>query len=573
MAGGRRRKALFFSLWVLILAARVPAWSSEPPVRAELFIPPAETYVIGDAVPLYWRFENVATQPLAFMWEGCCRLNGRLTVTLAGRPLTPLPPGQALAHMFAKAERLDPGKPRDFDTRLSDWVSVTATGTYELRGRYTGVLPDQQPQIPKGLALWRAAAHTPVITVDLISPADYWRQRADRERRRGLRLELSAARSLPPLQAAPLRLRVTNLGTAEQNLDWPDSLALWLVNADGQRVTSAGTAFEGNYARWVIPAGGSIERELPFAADRLEGEPFGTYRVFLDLATAGPTQPRIPSNAAEVDWDLSRAAVVDLLEQAAAGTRTGARNAPLRLLRVYVAELGPVFAAIQPAEIRTEALPLLTQLRLAACLKPVQPKPGRIDLALRVAEDGALGFADDRLTPCLAADDSSLTNRLARLLRVRRHLGWEVGLVMVPAENTPVGRILETGESLRRLQADLVGPVRLRPAPSTNLLAGAFCLTPSILKSDLDVVLAWESGRTRACLAQSPPAQPRADQLAGFQDCAAPEDLERVLAALPVASPRVHVLAHPEVRCAEVFRFGEPLLRRGLQVTLARLSP
>jgi hypothetical protein len=81
------------------------------------------------------------------MWEGCCRLNGRLTVTAENQPIIPVPPVQALAHMFAKAERLEPGKPADFETRLSDWVQLRESGEYQLVGTLHRVFcPNRRPK-------------------------------------------------------------------------------------------------------------------------------------------------------------------------------------------------------------------------------------------------------------------------------------------------------------------------------------------------------------------------------------------------------------------------------------------
>ena len=55
-------------------------------MRVELFLPPATTRLIGDPTPLGWRFTNVSTQALAFMWEGCCRNNGKVEMKRLGAP-------------------------------------------------------------------------------------------------------------------------------------------------------------------------------------------------------------------------------------------------------------------------------------------------------------------------------------------------------------------------------------------------------------------------------------------------------------------------------------------------------
>lgn len=541
------------------------------PVEAELFVPPAEAYVIGDAVPLYWRFKNVSTEPLAFMWEGCCRLNGRLTVTCAGQPLTPIPPGQALAHMFAKAERLEPGKPRDFDTRLSDWVQVGETGVYELNGRYTGVLPDQRPQVPRGLNLWRDAAVTPAIRVALLNVQDYWAQRADRESRRGLRLELVGANRLPPLRSTPLRLRITNLRNTEQKLTWPDGVELWTVDAAGRRVTSGGTEMAGVFAESQIPPGGAIEREVAFSSDRLEGEAFGDYRVFVDLKSAGVDQPRVPSNELPVRWHLGAAEVVELLQEASQGHRTGARNAPLKLLRVYLAELGSVLQQLDASGLSAEAGTLMRQLRLAACLKPIGPKPGRVEVGLTVGAAGRLSFAEPATAACLGGTVGPATNQLASLLSVRRHLGWEVGLVLVPAPTAVVRDLREAGVQLAALQAELAAAPRVMPSIPTNIAAGALVLGPAGGATDLGLLLMRSQNRLTLRIAQPPPPQLAADALHSFAELSGPDALEAILAGSALASPRVYLLAAGDVSLAEVFRVAAPLLQRGLQVSFGEL--
>ncbi|MBL9126422.1 MAG: hypothetical protein JNL97_02185, partial [Verrucomicrobiales bacterium] len=138
-SGRRRLAAAVGSALGLGLAAATAA------VSLTLHVPEAETWVLGDAIPLNWRFRNDSKQPLGFMWEGCCRLNGRLEVARVDRgvpeDLGTVPPGQALAHMFAKADRLEPDLAKDYDTRVGDWVALPGTGRYRLRGTYRGVLP------------------------------------------------------------------------------------------------------------------------------------------------------------------------------------------------------------------------------------------------------------------------------------------------------------------------------------------------------------------------------------------------------------------------------------------------
>ena len=67
------------------------------------------------------------------MWEGCCRLNGRVSATLGQVTLQSEPfsdPAQLMAHRFARAARLYPGKSVKFETGISDWLEIRQSGTY-----------------------------------------------------------------------------------------------------------------------------------------------------------------------------------------------------------------------------------------------------------------------------------------------------------------------------------------------------------------------------------------------------------------------------------------------------------
>lgn len=553
------------------------------PVEAELAIPPAETWVIGDELPLLWRFKNVSNEPLAFMWEGCCRLNGRLTVTRAAETLPPLPPGQALAHMFAKAERLEPGVARDFETRLSDWVRLTDSGTYTLSGRYTGVLPDQQPQVPKGLRLWREAATTLPTQVAVLSVSDYLAQRDARQARRHTELSLAGPSALPPLQPVPLRLRIHNRGAAPQRLAWPDDLSLWIVDRAGRRVTAGGTAIAGTFEEITLAPGAHLERDIPLGSERLEGEPFGAYRVFVDLAHRGDDRPRLPSNPIELRWDLTRDQVADLV-RAAAAPRSTARNAPLRLVRVYLAELRGVLDRLSLAGEQPEETRLLRELRLAACLKGFAPKPGRVDWPVAVAASGRWRLDDEGLTRC--APDEPGTNALAALLGVKRHLGWEVGLVLRPEPSTPLGALLQASAEL----GALAGPLALAPRAvaddralnTTNLLATGSVLfvtnrPPASLVFRHRPARAgngatWEYAR-RAPDPQQPqrPAAFTADEIAAtrFEPLPDAASLRAVLDHGEVVSPQVLLLADRSTAWEVLRAFVEPMLQRGWVVRAA----
>lgn len=206
--------------------------ATNQPIRVEIFIPSAQTHVIGDATPLVWRFTNSSTQALAFMWEGCCRNNGKVEMRRQGPPPAtgsvpahsgPGPgiyspkcdhckqtrklgeitvestvAGPSLAHQFARAIRLAPGATQELNTLLADWVRAEFTGDYKVRAQYLGVHPKQRPQMPRGVALWNGRAASTELDLSLLSVADYLAERAAREATRQVRLNSPAPRASSP---------------------------------------------------------------------------------------------------------------------------------------------------------------------------------------------------------------------------------------------------------------------------------------------------------------------------------------------------------------------------------------
>jgi hypothetical protein len=438
-------------LWGMI-GAGAPVRGAENAIRAELKIPPARTHVIGDSIPLFWRFQNTGSEPVGFMWEGCCRLNGRLLVTRQGGNVSLLPPAQALAHMFAKAERLDPGVARDFDTLVSDWAELPGSGTYELRGRYTGVLPSQQPQVPRGLALWREAAETPPIELTVLSVEDYLAQREARIPRRGVRIDLQAPAILPPLAPLSLKITVRNESASPQPLHWPHDLELWIVDQNGRRLASSLPPIGGASEEMILPPGGRFEREIPFSSDFVEGEPFGAYRVFADLKEK-PGHDRVPSNAPEFKWSLDASEIRSLITEAVSGTRAGVRNPPLKLLRVHLADLRGDLAQISEAGLDQNAVSLLRQLQLASSLKEFGPKPGRFDLPVTVDAGGGWRIGERMLKQVRSLAALDPKDQLKAILGVRRHLGWDIHLAIEPEPATSLAKVKMAVESLKEFQS------------------------------------------------------------------------------------------------------------------------
>lgn len=524
-------------------------------VRLDLRIPPAETYVIGDAIPLYWRFSNLSTQALGFMWEGCCRLNGKLDVRSAQGVVPTFPAGQALAHMFAKADQLDPGVPKEYDTKVGDWIQLETGGRYELQGTYRGVLPSQFPQVRRGLALWREAAQSPPVALSVITVAEYQAQREAREQRRGLRLTLNGPGRLPPLQPTVFRVQIENLSDQVARLTWPDDEALWVLNAVNRRVAPA-AVMDGPTEPMEIPARGRVERTFTLSSDRFESEPFGDYSLFVDLREGDGGAPRVPSNRHALTWRLDPTQVRDLVRSAATGAGTGARNAPLKLLRVYLGELGPTLASLDKTSLPAEAVQLADRLALAAALKPIAPRPGMVELTLALSDQGEPSWTHPLISQALSATTPSLRNQAQQILGIRRHLGWEISVRVAPSETTPVRRVVQELSEWKALTADWAS------APAVVLSMGVS-----------NAPVRWRSAESNL-----PSSVPRLEirpggrrwitASAGIEGSASVS--EETLKALP-ESEEVQMWVDPALNWGRLMKDLAPVLRPGRQFAIGLL--
>lgn len=594
----------------LIRPGAAPVSTNEP-IRVTIAIPPAQTYVVGDPIPLTWRFTNTSTQLLAFMWEGCCRNNGKVEMKRQGPPppakvaLAHLGPGPgiyspkcdhckqtrklgeltvestvagpSLAHQFARAVRLAPGAAQEFGTLLADWVKTEFTGDYKVRAHYLGVHPKQRPQMPRGVALWNGRTLTPELELSLLSVADYLAERPARTAARQLSLQLAGPARLVPFASQSLKLRLTNTGQVEQRLDWPACLDLWIVTTNGQRVLPLSEPSLGSAETVVIPAGGTVERDLPFSHELLVGEPFEHYQVFVELRETA-TSLRVPSDSIFTHWRLDTAAVTQLLRDAADKPLTGARNAPLKLLRIYLGEIAAALRDVDPAALSPAAARLTADLRTAAALKPLSPKPGRVDLSLRIDPDGQFHFSEVAVADAFKHRALPVAEQLREVLSLRHHLGWDVGVGLKP----------EPGTLLRHVAAALaaIAPVRndLASAPVTpvfNADSTAFAnvsFPEAVIPANL-VLRVTKPGHTPQLAVARRLADPQRPgieamfsaaeipQLA-FAALPRPAALEALLSDGQLASPRPLVLAAASLSWAELTAQLGPLLNRSLPLDL-----
>ncbi|MFM8468822.1 MAG: hypothetical protein ACKODH_02450, partial [Limisphaerales bacterium] len=586
--------------------------ATNEPVRVEITIPPAQTYVLGDPTPLVWRFTNASTQTLAFMWEGCCRNNGKVEMKRHGPPppvtgivpshtgfgsgiynpkcdhckqtrklgeltVEAAPAGPSLAHQFARAVRLAPGGTQEFSTLLADWVKAEFTGDYQLRAQYLGVAPAQRPQMPRGATLWNGRTTSAALEISLLSVADYLAERPAREGARQLRLTLTGPAKLIPFSSTPLKLRLTNLGAKEQTLDWPACLDLWLVATNGTRAGPAAAPQFGTPETLRIPGGSSVEREVPFNHELLVGEPLGSYQAFIDLREV-PNAPRVPSNAIALTWRLDRDLVTQLLRAAADQPRDGARNAPLKLVRLYLGDLATPLGAVDPAELSSSAAKLTADLRTAAALKPLSPRPGRVDLSLSIAPDGKFQFNDAALVTAFAGRGLTVAEQFGQVIAVRRHLGWDVAVSLKPEPATPLHHVATALAAIAPLHAslDYAPTTTLFNADSTAYSAVTF--PPTVIPANLVLRATKSAAAARLAFARHLPDPQRPgvelkftpEEIANakFTPLANTADLEKLLADGQLPTPRVLVLAAPQLIWTELNAALAPLLNRGMEFDL-----
>ena len=432
------------------------------PVQLRLNIPEAPFHVVGDPAPLNWKFINPGKQRLAFMWEGCCRLNGRVSATLGDVTLQSEPfsdPAQLMAHRFAQAARLYPGKSVQFETGISDWLEIRHSGTYQLSARYTGLLDNQRPNVTPGWQLWRQSAVSKPVETTLLTAPDYVAKRAELARETGLALGLTKNRDWQPIEGTQLSLTLQNSGDKQRSIAWPSALGLWILDANGRRVPLSLTQVKSAPEELSIKPGGMVKKIVPLDGGALESKPFGAYQIFIDYKTGGK---RTPSNTIDIDWQLDQAQLAELLHAASGGAKTGLRNKPLKLLRLHIASLGQALGQVDATRFDAKGQRLLQELKLASRLKPFGPKPGLITVKLSIENDGTLQFTNQALGQALPPQ-ASIVEKISAMTAIRRHLGWAVAVELQPKSEVTEKQSTQAVESLKILQPHLVRPPVIKP--------------------------------------------------------------------------------------------------------------
>ena len=425
-------------------------------VELRLAIPEAPFHVIGDPVPLRWEFVNRGDQRLAFMWEGCCRLNGRVTASLGQLTLHSDPAtsaAQLTAHLFARAARLLPGKAAVFETNLGDWLNIDRSGEYKITARYTGLLDNQQPQVGRGWQLWENSATAEPIRATLLPPSDYIARRNQAE----IALRLDSPDRLLPLDPTMLELELLNLSETPKTIHWPSDFALWFLDATGGRSPLAPTSIRAAPGKLVLAKNQHLVKRIEIAPGAFDGRSLEQYRLFVDFKTA---TSRTPSNAVPLDWQLNVADLQQLIHLASGGAKTGLRNRPLKLMRLHLGELRQTLGQVPASDLNEKGKKLLKELQLSAALKPFSKKPGLVTVKLGITNDGSIQFADEALGQAFQGE-KPITDQLDDLLNIRKHLGWTVAIQLQPYASTVNKHVTAAFEKLKSLEPRLAKPIIL----------------------------------------------------------------------------------------------------------------
>lgn len=548
-----------------------PSSAAEPAVSARLEVPFAETHVVGDPIPLFWHFTNPTPLPLAFTWEACCRLNGRLTVKKDGVELPPIPPGPNSAHQFAKPAIIRAQSEQAFESQLADWVFLTNSGRYEISGRYVGVLPEQKPPVPRSIALWRGEVSTKPETVTLVSVAEYLGQRADRVKRSGIDAVVTGPERLPALGDVPLTIHVTNAGSTSLNFRWPLDADLWFVDEGGVRVHRAPVKPVGDDEVVTLPAKGAWSRSFNVSAADLGGAAFGDYRVFVDFPAMPAGRPRVASAAHSLRWTLGVAEVATLLNDAARGSAVGARNAPLRVLRQYLGRIETTLTSMGDPALGPKAEDLRKQLVTAAKLRELPARAGRVDLRIRVMAGGDWRMDEPVVVRAVAG---SSADQLRTVMAARRHLGLEVAANLQPEDLATVNDLAAVSSNLVQLTSDLATAPRFVVDAPTNMVPGSLTFLPYAVPANCVLRLQRQpDGSLRAAVARSLMGagliKPEVLATTEFRPLARPTDVAVMLNEGGRPAVQALILASGGVTWRELKPWVASLLERGLQVDLS----
>jgi hypothetical protein len=204
--------------------------------------------------------------------------------------------------------------------------------------------------------------------------------------------------------------------------------------------------------------------------------------------------------------------------------------------------------------------------------------PGRVEVPLQVAADGRATLTGPAVTDCLGEPaQTAATNdleRLQRLLSVRRHLGWEVGLEIRPEPEVAFAALRSALQPYLRPELELAGPPRALCPDGTTNAPVALGFRAAAIPADLLIrvrksegTLTVEAARKRAPV--SPATQPARFRPAEVHEAVlVAMDNPSALGELTEPQDQVLVLVEGPVPWGELLSALQPLIARRVALDL-----
>jgi hypothetical protein len=400
---------------IILFSFNLAAGSEGPPdnsptlhgdeIRVELIQAPAKFYVIGDAIPIEWRFTNTTDEPLGMLWEGCCFTYGEIIAeTTAGERAPPkLPPRPPNAppgwipdpkaaqswHAFPQITRIEPRKSVSFQTVLDNWVEIGKSGHYKLTASYTGA-PDSALQRRSKIKLWNGKAEAKAVEFELLTPNEYLARKAAPD---DLSLQVGAVKVDPIWKPVTspyfISCRVHNGAKEAREVSYD----LWILDEQGRRVIPDAiipgiTRFSPQRTTVAPEADADLRWKLE-SSDLLNLALEKPYLVFANCLCEGE---RFPSPHATFEWRIERQDVLRLLHNANDRGKIGARSDPYRVLRRYLFEIEPILKTLsvhsELDELKYSEKSLITDLLAGAALKRLLAGKNALNLTLMLDDAG-----------------------------------------------------------------------------------------------------------------------------------------------------------------------------------------
>ncbi len=438
-------------------------------------VPPRPFYVIGESIPIEWKFTNTTSEPMGMLWERCCLTYGGVSmVDEKGERLerkvpppppdappgwTPDPKALQAFHAFPPISQIAPHDSVTFTTVLDNWVELAHGGKFKVTARYAGA-PASALQQGEKVKMWNGSAEAPSFELELLTPREYV------EKRGGLG-EIGAqvtpdSQVLKPGEPLKFTLVASSIRQKYSKL----SFGVWILDPSGKRVTSERAVVENEIelgTHEAKPVETSVSPEAMLGQSLAPG-----YSAFVDLIDLDEPSQRFPSKPVTFSFELNRDSVLALIRDAVKhpGVR-GERSLSMRSLRAYLKQAEPFLRADGFASALTEDAEkkLCADLRLAAAVAHLADKQQVYRVGVAEAEPGMWKLADAGLATELNWDVPKIkevtANNLAAIQAIHNHLGGRIAFEILANPKTRVLDIRNLCDQLVRTKVMAQTTLRL----------------------------------------------------------------------------------------------------------------